>query len=205
MEREREKRKGIKDPHLCVDLHTTLRLEDLDFLSAAGPVGLELNLELGRKHTEHLHQCRLSGVQSLALLAHGVAVLSLDQVECDLTLNKTGGNTELAESGLDGVADRLVLVGGDLTTTGGDKAVGKAERAGGFGSSASEILGAESLEVLDDSFGCAGGEQQTDGAGEVGSELVHVGRGFTLGVLAKGLGHDLGLSKEHTVRELGQH
>jgi hypothetical protein len=60
-ERERRKtEKSRKRSHLCINLHITLALQDLDLLTAPGPVSFEINLELGRSNTEHLHQCRLS-------------------------------------------------------------------------------------------------------------------------------------------------
>jgi hypothetical protein len=59
-ERERRKtEKSRKKSHLCINLHITLALQDLNLLAASGPVSLEVNLELGRSNTEHLHQCRL--------------------------------------------------------------------------------------------------------------------------------------------------
>lgn len=59
-EKEEKRKNQEKKSHLCINLHVTLALQDLNLLTAPGPVSLEVNLELGRSNTEHLHQCRLS-------------------------------------------------------------------------------------------------------------------------------------------------
>lgn len=183
--------------HLCIDLHLTL-LKDLDLVGIALPLSLQVDLELRGSDTKHLHKSSLARVQGIAFTAHLVTLLAISQLKHNLALYQTGGNTELAQSRLNGVANGLILLGGDLAGTGVDETVRNGERSGGLSTGTGEIRGTKVLEVFNDRLSRAGGEQETDGAGEVGSELVQIRSSLSLGVVAQGLSHDLSLAEEET-------
>lgn len=195
--RTEAKETATRSVHLSISVHTTL-LEDLNLSRLPRPLSLKIDLELGRSHTKHLQDGSLPGVQRLALSANGEALLALGQLEHDLTLHQTSGDAQFAHGGLNGVADGLILVGGDLATAGSDQTIGESERAGGHGTGTGKVRGAEVFEVLDDGLGGARGEEKADGTGQVRRKTVQVLSGFVFGRGAEGDGHNFGLAEEET-------
>lgn len=197
VDKQRQKTVNARSAHLNISLHATV-LQNLNLAGFPRPLGLEIDLELGGSHTEHLQDRGLPGVKRLALSADGIAFLALGQLEHDLTLHQTSGDAQFAQSRLNGMADGLILVGGDLTSAGSDQAVGESERAGSDSASTGKVRGAEVLEVLDDGVGGTRGEEETDSTGQVGRKTVQVLSGFIFGGGAEGDGHNLGLAEEQT-------
>ena len=166
------------------------------------PVGHQLDLELAEADAEELEQPRLPRVEDLALLADGVPFARLARLvgpEHDLALDHARRHAEPAELGLQGVRHGHVVLGGDLASRGVDDAGGHGEGAGRLGAGARKVDLGERLEVGGDLGGVAVGEEQADGARQVGRQLLDaVGLGL-LGRGAEGAGGELGLAEEEAV------
>lgn len=98
------------------------------------------------------------------------------------------------------MADGFVFGRRNLTATGVNQAIGDAEGAGADCAGTGEVEGAEGVEVAEDGLGIARGEEKTDGTCQVGRELMQVGRGLVLGVVAEGNSHYFSFAKEKTIK-----
>ena len=186
-----------------LNVHTTLvLLKNLHLSTIPSPASLQRNMELRSSNTEHLEQRRLPRIENLSLPANGECLLVTGQLQHNLALDETSGNSQLTQLRLDRVADWLVLRGGDLAGSRVHKAIGDAEGPGADGSGTGEVQGTEGVKVVGDGLGVARGEEETDGTGQIGNELVQVGGCFGFGVVAQCDGHDFGLAEEETAKML---
>lgn len=159
-----------------------------------------LDPELAQALIKKLQQPRLPRVEDLSLLADGIPLAPANLIpQDDFPPDHARGHAEAPQLGLDGVAQRHVVLGGDGPARGVDDARGDDEVARGDGARAREVDGGEGPEV-----GCylGGGparEEQRHVARQVGAQLVDAFRGGVLGVLAQRAGHELRLAEEESV------